>query len=77
MLKHNAAGVRWEQALRQREVRTQVRQTYHEVLVLREQLILLQEADSIYTSPSPVRSSASTWAPVTCCNAPPRARNPC
>jgi cobalt-zinc-cadmium resistance protein CzcA len=24
MLKHNAAGVRWEQALRQREVRTQV-----------------------------------------------------
>jgi cobalt-zinc-cadmium resistance protein CzcA len=49
MLKHNAAGVRWEQALRQREVRTQVKQSYHEVLVLREQLILLQEADSIYT----------------------------
>jgi heavy metal efflux system protein len=49
MLKHNAAGVRWEQALRQREVRTQVKQSYHEVLVLREQLRLLQEADSIYT----------------------------
>jgi cobalt-zinc-cadmium resistance protein CzcA len=48
MLKHNAAGVRWEQALRQREVRTQLKQSYHEVLVLREQLILLQEADSIY-----------------------------
>ena len=40
MLKHNAAGVRWEQALRQREVRTQVKQSYHEVLVLREQLRL-------------------------------------
>jgi cobalt-zinc-cadmium resistance protein CzcA len=49
MLRHNAAGVRWEQALRQREVRTQVKQSYHEVLVLSEQLILLQEADSIYT----------------------------
>jgi cobalt-zinc-cadmium resistance protein CzcA len=49
MLKHNAAGVRWEQALRQREVRTQVKQSYHEVLVLRDQLRLLQEADSIYT----------------------------
>ncbi|MBK6549161.1 MAG: CusA/CzcA family heavy metal efflux RND transporter [Flavobacteriales bacterium] len=49
MLKHNAACVRWEQALRQREVRTQVKQSYHEVLVLREQLRLLQEADSIYT----------------------------
>jgi cobalt-zinc-cadmium resistance protein CzcA len=49
MLKHGAAGVRWEQAMRQREVRVQVRQTYHEVLILGEQLRLLQEADSIYT----------------------------
>ncbi len=48
MLKHSAAGVRWEQALRQREVRTHVKQTYHEVLVRREQLRLLQEADSIH-----------------------------
>jgi len=48
MLKHGAAGVRWEQAMRQREVRTQVQQTYHEVLLLGEQLRLLQEADSIY-----------------------------
>ena len=49
MLKHGAAGVRWEQAMRQREVRMQVQQTYHEVLVLGEQVRLLQEADSIYT----------------------------
>ncbi len=49
MLKHGAAGVRWEQALRQREVRVQVQQTYHAVLVLSEQMRLLQEADSIYT----------------------------
>jgi cobalt-zinc-cadmium resistance protein CzcA len=49
MLKHGAAVVRWEQAMRQREVRVQVRQTYHEVLILGEQLRLLQEADSIYT----------------------------
>jgi hypothetical protein len=41
MLKHNAAGVRWEQAMRQREVRTQVKQTYHEVLVLRNSSDLL------------------------------------
>jgi len=49
MLKHGAAGVRWEQAMRQREVRVQVQQTYHEVLVLQDQLRLLNEADSIYT----------------------------
>ncbi len=49
LLKHGAASVRWEQAMRQREVRTQVRQTYHEVLILGEQLRLLLEADSIYT----------------------------
>ena len=50
MLKHSAAGVRWEQALREREVRIQVRQAYHEVLVLSEQVRLLREADSIYTA---------------------------
>ena len=50
MLKHTAAGVRWEQALREREVRIQVRQAYHEVLVLSEQVRLLREADSIYTA---------------------------
>jgi len=49
MLKHHAAGAEWEFALRQREVRMQVRQTYHAVLVLGEQQRLLQEADSIYT----------------------------
>ncbi len=50
MLQHGAAGVRWEQALRQREVRMQVQQTYHDVSVLGEQLRLLQEADSVFTS---------------------------
>ncbi|MBK8227661.1 MAG: CusA/CzcA family heavy metal efflux RND transporter [Flavobacteriales bacterium] len=48
MLKHGAAGVRWEQAMRERDVRVQVEQTYHEVLVLGEQLRLLQEADSVF-----------------------------
>ena len=50
MLKHSAAGVRWEQQLREREVRTQVRQAYHDVLVLSEQLHLLKQADSIYSA---------------------------
>ena len=49
MLKHTAAGVRWEQALREREVRMQVKQAYHEFVVLSEQFRLLEEADSIYT----------------------------
>jgi cobalt-zinc-cadmium resistance protein CzcA len=48
MLKHSAAGARWELALRQRELRAQVRQAYHEVLVLAEQARLLGEADSIH-----------------------------
>jgi len=50
MLQHGAAGVRWEQALREREVRMQVQQTYHDVLILGEQLRLLREADSVFTS---------------------------
>jgi len=50
MLQHSAAGVRYEQAMREREVRIQVKQTYHEVLVLAEELRLLNEADSIYTA---------------------------
>jgi cobalt-zinc-cadmium resistance protein CzcA len=48
MLKHTAAGARWEQVLRERELRAQVRQAYHEVLVLAEQERRLREADSIY-----------------------------
>jgi cobalt-zinc-cadmium resistance protein CzcA len=50
MLKHTAAGLRWEQALREREVRVQVRQTCHEVLVLRDMRRVLREADSIHTA---------------------------
>ncbi|MBP6573619.1 MAG: CusA/CzcA family heavy metal efflux RND transporter [Flavobacteriales bacterium] len=50
MLKHTAAGVRWEQVLREREVRLQVKQAYHDVLVLSEQLHLLEQADSIYAA---------------------------
>ena len=48
MLKHTSAGARWDQALRERELRAEVRQAFHEVLVLREQERRLREADSIY-----------------------------
>lgn len=50
MLKHSAAGVRWEQSLQERELRMQVGQAYHEVLVLSAQVALLHEADSIFTA---------------------------
>jgi cobalt-zinc-cadmium resistance protein CzcA len=50
MLKHSAAGVLWEQSLQERELRMQVGQSYHEVLVLSAQVALLKEADSIFTA---------------------------
>lgn len=50
MLKHSAAGLRWEQALREREVRVQVRQAYHEVRVLDRMRAALAEADSIHAA---------------------------
>ncbi|HRH71022.1 MAG TPA: CusA/CzcA family heavy metal efflux RND transporter [Flavobacteriales bacterium] len=48
MLKHSAAGLRWEQALRERELRMHVRQAYHEVQVLDRMRAGLVEADSIH-----------------------------
>jgi len=48
MLKHTAAGLRWEHQLRERELRVQVRQTYHEVRVLERMRAELTTADSIH-----------------------------
>ncbi|HMQ75468.1 MAG TPA: CusA/CzcA family heavy metal efflux RND transporter [Flavobacteriales bacterium] len=48
MLKHTAAGLRWEQALRERELRVHVRRTYHEVRVLERMRTELTTADSIH-----------------------------
>lgn len=48
LLAHTAAGTRWEQALREREVRLQVEMAYHELLVLTEEARALGEADSIH-----------------------------
>ncbi len=50
MLRHSANGVAWEQRLREREVKVQVRSTYHELLILKEEMRLLREADSIHTA---------------------------
>ncbi len=50
MLRHSAAGLRWEQALRESEVRVRARQAYHEVLVLQEMRRVLLEADSIHSA---------------------------
>ena len=48
MLKHSAAGLRWEQQLQERELRVQVRQAYHEVQVLERMRAELATADSIH-----------------------------
>ncbi len=50
MLKHSAAGLRWEELLRERELRVHVRQTYHEVRVLERMRAELAAADSIHTA---------------------------
>jgi cobalt-zinc-cadmium resistance protein CzcA len=61
----------------QREVRTQVRQTYHECSCSANSLRCCRKPTASTRWPSPVKSSASTWAPATCCNAPLPAHKPC
>ena len=50
MLKHGAAGLRWEQVLRERELRVMVRQACHELCVLERKRAVLAEADSMHAA---------------------------